>query len=306
MRWWSVDHSIPGAVGFAVETSAGWVGFTGDIRFHARHGDRTWQFARELGELAPVALLCEGTHIEAKSVLAESDVVANVLELVEGAEGRLVVADYAPRNVERLLSFLEVARRVSRRLLVQPKALYLMQAIALADGSAFPHPGTLPELALYDDPKVAPGRWEVSLREQWAGETVEAEEVSRDPGRYLLASTLWSANDLLDLEGVDGGAYIYSNSRAYDDEQAADLERLRNWVQRMGFTLHGDPDDEDTLPLHASGHAPGPQLVEFVETVDPQMLIPIHTEYPLWWVDQLDSSGIDIRLPQLGAAMPLN
>jgi ribonuclease J len=144
----------------------------------------------------------------------------------------------------------------------------------------------------------------VALRKEWAGQTVTAAEVSRNPGAYLLVFSLWDANDLLDLEGIEGGIYLFSNSRAYDDEQAADLDRLRNWVNLVGLKLYGDPDDPDRVPMHASGHAVGPQLVEFVKTVRPRTLIAIHTEQPEWWPEQLTGMDIDVHLPRIGQAIP--
>jgi ribonuclease J len=303
LRWWPVDHSIPGAAGFAVETTAGWVGYTGDIRFHGKEGHRTRRFAEDLAALHPAVLLCEGTQQEDEPLTTEAEIVVNALGLVRDAPGALVVADFAPRNVERLLSFLEVARAAGRALLVQPKDLYMLQTIALADDAAFPDPQTLAGLALYDDPKAVPRTWEKALREEWQGATWGPEEVSAQPGDFILAFSLWDANDLLDLQGVAGGIYIFSNSKAYDDEQAADLRRLRNWVRLMGLTLYGDPDDAARLPLHASGHANGPHLVDFVQTVHPQVLIPIHTEKPGWWVDKLAGSGIAVRPPTMAVPM---
>jgi ribonuclease J len=299
-RWWAVDHSIPGAIGCAVQTSAGWIGYTGDIRVHGKRGDATRRFAQELAALEPVALLCEGTHIQADTTLTEAGIVDNALPLVQAAPGKLAVADFSPRNVERLFSFLDVAERTGRKLLVQPKDVYLLKAIIMADDSAFPAPATRPNLAVYADPKSAPRPWEVALRKEWADRTVTAAEVSADPGAFLLAFSLWDANDLLDMEGIQGGIYLFSNSRAYDEEQAADLDRLRNWVNLMGLTLHGDPDASDGVPLHAAGHAVGPQLVEFVKTVHPKTLIAIHTEQPEWWQEQLKGTDINIHLPQLG------
>jgi ribonuclease J len=295
--WWPVDHSIPGAIGCAIETSAGWIAYTGDIRFHGANGKHTWQFARALAALNPVALLCEGTHIGSESTVTEADVTDRAMGLVHGEAGRLVVADFAPRNTERLMSFLAVAQRTQRTLLVQPKDLYLLQAISLAAPEGFADPATLTGLGLYADPKAAPRTWEKKLRPSWSGVTAGPVEVSRDPGAYILAFSLWDANDLLDLDGIAGGAYLYCNSRAYDDEQAADLDRLRNWVRMVGLTLYGDPDDEGSPALHASGHAPGPALVEFVRIVNPSTLVPVHTEDPGWWVEQLRGSGIAVRMP---------
>ncbi|MGQ9628117.1 MAG: MBL fold metallo-hydrolase [Anaerolineae bacterium] len=302
-RWWPVDHSVPGAAGFAVETSAGWVGYTGDIRFHGRQAGESRRFVEELAALRPVALLCEGTHLERENPMTEADVVENALVLAKGAGGRLAIADFGPRNVERLASFLEIAEETGRWLVVQPKDLYLLKAIALAD--AFPEPASLQGLFIYADPKAAPRPWERALREEWHERTVGPDEVSARPGDYILCFSLWDTNDLLDLQGVEEGIYLYSNSRAYDDEQAADLERLRNWVKHMGLQLYGDPDKPETTPLHASGHASGEELVEMVKKVKPQILIPIHTESPELWIKELHSTGIEVHIPERGRAFHL-
>jgi mRNA degradation ribonuclease J1/J2 len=39
----------------------------------------------------------------------------------------------------------------------------------------------------------------------------------------------------------------------------------------------------EPVQLHASGHAPGNQLVEMIETINPETLIPVHTENPQWF-----------------------
>jgi len=306
LRWWLVDHSIPGAVGFALETSAGWVGYSGDIRFHGRNGDATLRFAEGLSELSPKMLLCEGTHLEEGRRTTEDEVAERALELTKEAEGRLVVADFGPRNIERLLSFLKVAHLTGRLLTVQPKDLYLLRAIHLASPEVFPEPWDIPCLVLYADPKVQPGLWERELREVWAARMVAPDDVSKDPGRYILCFSLWDANDLLDLEGVEGGIYLYSNSKAYDEEQQVDLERLRNWVRHMGLVLYGDPDDPEGPVLHTSGHASGPELAEFVKRVKPEVLVPIHTENPGWWREQLKGTGIKVVEPIMGQPIVLD
>jgi len=104
---------------------------------------------------------------------------------------------------------------------------------------------------------------------------------------------------------VSGGIYLYSNSRAYEEEQAIDLQRLRHWIAHMGLTMYGDPDDPTAVPLHASGHAPGPALAQLVRTVHPRVLVPIHTEKPEWWQEQLAGTGIEVQLPVVGRPLPL-
>ena len=41
VRCWEVDHSIPGACAFAIETEVGWVVYTGDLRLHGKISSKT-------------------------------------------------------------------------------------------------------------------------------------------------------------------------------------------------------------------------------------------------------------------------
>jgi ribonuclease J len=303
LRWWPVDHSIPGAVGFALETPAGWVAYTGDIRFHGRAGADTQRFMQALADLHPVALICEGTSTAELPALTEADVAGRALPLLERYAGKLVIADFGARNLERFATFLELAQRSQRMLLAQAKDLYLLQTLALVLPDR-PDPLSIPHLGLYADPKSAPRAWETALRQAWASRTVSPQAVSRRPGDYLLADSLWDLNDLPDLRVPPGGAYLFSSSPAYDDEQKADLVRLNNWAAWLGLTIHGlsaDPAER----LHASGHAGRSQLVDFVKAVQPRQLIPIHTEKPAWWLDRLAGAPITVTLPTYGLALTI-
>jgi ribonuclease J len=303
LRWWPVDHSIPGACGYALQTSAGWVAYTGDIRFHGRRGEQTRRFMHALAELRPRVLLCEGTHITPHQPISEDQIAEKALPLIQRYAGRLVIADFGPRNLERLAIFLELAERTGRMLLAQPKDIYLLQTLALGEPEVYGGLLAHPSLGMYADPKSAPRAWEKELRILWQARTTGPRLVAQHPGDYLLAYSLFDLNDLIDLDGARGGAYLFSNSRAYDDEQAADLERLRTWVSWMGMDLLGDPDDPNRTDLHASGHASGEELLEFVRTVNPQTLVPIHCENPGWWETQLSGSRVEVRPPKIGQAI---
>ncbi len=311
---WPVDHSLLGGVGFAVETEAGWVAYSGDIRFHGRDGHRTRAFAERLAQLRPVALLCEGTHLHAPTKTTEADVRDNCLRATQHASGQLVIADFAPRNVERLLTFVDIAEATGRCLLVQPKDAYLLRGMYLADPDALPDVMQSPHVCLYADPKTKPAAWEHRVRARYASQTVSPTQVQKNPGDYILAFSLLDIADLLDLDYLQrrapGGIYIFSNSPAYDDEQNVDLVRLWHWTQRLGLKLIGlrpvaGPRGEvariESEPgYHASGHAGGDELVDFVKTARPQTLIPIHTSIPARWVELLKGTGIDVALPEYG------
>ncbi len=318
LQHWPVDHSLFGAMGAAVETEAGWVGYTGDMRFHGQNGPKTWAFADGLALLKPTVLLCEGTRLTEPNRTTETEVYENCLRAVAGVAGQLVVVDFAPRNIERLMVFDRIAAETGRRLLVQPRDAYLLRAMVLADPS-LPDVMQDPHVGLYDDPKARQNPWETWVRERYRSSTHSPEDVAREPGDYILAFSLTDAPDLLDLQlilrGTPGGLYVFSNSQAYDDEQKVDLLRLWNWTKHLGLKVVGlvprfgeRGEVTEVVPepgYHASGHAGSDELVEFVRRVRPRTLVPIHTERPDLWADLIRGTGVRVVIPEVGRPIPV-
>ncbi len=309
LKHWNVDHSLMGAAAYAVETDAGWVAYTGDLRFHGGKSETSHKFAAELAKLHPVALLCEGTRLPYKQAnVTEEEACQNCLKAVRQAQGKLVVADFAARNVERLLSFMTIAAETRRTLLLQPRDAYLLRAVLLADSGAIPDVMEEACVGLYADPKGSQSDWEKNVVRRYSSCRVGPNEVQGSPGDFILAFSLMDMADMLDIQFLIGdgmsGVYIFSNSPAFDDEYAIDLKRLMNWTRHLnlemiGLKLEGE-DVEAVRGYHSSGHASRQELVDFVKQVKPKMLIPIHTEEPEEWVGELAGTGIKICQPEVG------
>ncbi len=311
LQAYPVDHSLYGAIAVAVETEAGWVAYTGDLRFHGAGGARTQSFADAMAALHPVALVCEGTRLTGGGYTSEAQVEETCLQAVRAAAGQLIVADFAPRNVERLLAFARIAADTGRTLLLQPKDAYLLRAIHLADPGS-PDPLALPHVGIYDDPKASEQKWERLVRERYRAIITGPRQVIAHPGEVILAFSLTDVADMLDLQlllgGRPGGIYLFSNSQAYDEEQMVDLVRLWTWTEHLGLRLVGlevsargqRGEVMQVTPVagyHASGHAGQAELVRLVKDVRPKMLVPIHTEAPHLWSQLLQGTGIPIQVP---------
>jgi ribonuclease J len=313
LKYWPVDHSLLGAVGYAVETEAGWVAYTGDLRFHGQHSALSEAFAEALAGLRPVALLCEGTRLSQPEGTTESQVHDQCLQAVQAASGQLVIADFAPRHIERLRTFVSIAAETARCLLVQPKDAYLLRAMHLSEPTTTDDLLLDPHVGLYADPKAGPSKHERWVIERYEAEQITPLQVKNEPGAYILAFSLTDMADMLDVQFLRGGqsqgTYVFSNSPAYDDEQAIDLMRLWHWVEHLDLRLVGlRLEGQRVLPVagyHASGHASGPELDRFVRRVQPEILIPIHTEEPEAWQVHLADTSIQVRLPQLGQPMSI-
>ncbi len=299
VKCFPVDHSIPGASAFAVQTSKGWVVYTGDIRFHGRAAEQTHRFVEHIAALKPYALLCEGSRAGDETQITEAEVRDNALRIVRGERG-LVIADFGPRNIDRLLSFYDIAKETGRKLVILPKDAYLQDAMCLVS-KEIPSLDACPDVFIYKDPG-AEGNWEKDLWEKRQGKMVTAGDIRQQPGGFLLCFSFWDVKNLIDID-PDGGLYLYSSSRAYDDEQKIDMQRLHRWVEHFHLRFAGDPEAGERL--HASGHASGPELIEMIRKVSPKVLIPVHTERPEYFWQNLQGSGIDVRHVERGQEIAL-
>jgi ribonuclease J len=99
--------------------------------------------------------------------------------------------------------------------------------------------------------------------------------------------------------------YIYSSSEAYDEDMMIDHTRMRSWIDFFGMELYGALGAErERFGFHASGHIHGPGLVEFVETIKPQVLIPVHSEDRSFFEKHF-AGKLKLLLPEPGETITL-
>lgn len=299
-----VDHSIFGATAFAVETSQGWVVYTGDLRMHGKHGWLTKAFTEAAGALNPIALICEGTHVDAEEAVDEATVHARALDVVRSCR-TLVIADFGARNLERLLTFRDIARDCGRKLVVTAKDIYLLEAASLATDLVAP-PELDEVILLYREPKRL-DKWEEEIYTKYARRCVAPRDLKTNGADYILCFSFWDINELIEIDPNPGAVYIYSSSEAFDEEQRFDIVRLMNWLKLFQMQPVGIPDpDTGKVPdkdrgFHASGHITGPDLLQLIATIDPELVIPVHTENQEFFKKKVEAKKL--RIPVKGAPL---
>ena len=317
VRYFPVDHSVYGAGAWAVETSAGWVVYSGDLRWHGSAAEETKRFIHEAALLKPRLLLCEGTRIPKNYEASEAelqnhterDVFDRALRLVRAERG-LVIADFGPRNIERLETFLGIAQETRRKLVVLAKDAFLLEMMSLVSPSV-PGPSSSDDMLIYKDLRYRIEPWEEGLREQSGSRLVSPRQVRDSPGDYILCFSFWDAKNLIDIN-VQGGLYVYSSSEAYTEEQEMDFERLRNWLGHFGIRSVGLPYEkrqsisalpEEEQGLHSSGHASADDIMDFVREINPRTVVPIHTENPGYFLDHLRDTDVEVAIREYGGTL---
>ena len=305
LRCLSVDHSIPGACAWAIETSSGWVVYSGDLRLHGRQGKLTESMIREVARLRPRALILEGTNVNRRANVSEQEVYENGFKAIKGAQG-LVIADFSPRDVNRLLTFLQVARNTRRKLAILPKDAYLLKTMRLLEPE-IPDLAVEDSLVIYHETTAArsPAAWLRGIYDDYSSRIVLAKDVSNNQGDFILSFSFWDLNELPSIQPRAGSLYVFSSSEPHDEEQQMDFWRLHNWLKHFQLRAFGLPVEksgeweipEEERGLHASGHACGPDLLRVARQIGPEVLIPVHSEKPEFYVDNLRNSEINIILP---------
>ena len=319
VRFFPVDHSVYGAGAWAVETSAGWVAYSGDLRWHGSAAEETKRFIHEVASLRPRLLLCEGTRIAKddggkeeggkNGDYTEQDVYERALKQVK-AEEKLVVADFGPRNIERLETFLKTADETGRQLVILSKDAYLLEAMRLAAPS-LPAMSNSKQMLMYEDLRYKIEPWEQDLRQRFGERMVSARQVHSSPGDYILCFSFWDSKNLIDID-VRSGTYVYSSSEAYSEEQEQDFRRLREWLRHFDIRSVGLPHErwqgigdlpEEEQGLHASGHASADDIMEFVRQINPRTVVPVHTENPGYFREHLRDTDVDVQILEYGRSL---
>jgi ribonuclease J len=291
---YDVDHSLYGACGFLIEGEKT-VAYTGDFRLHGRNEAKTREFvSRAKG--ADI-LITEGTRVadagpDDGNRVTEDSVCETCRGAVE-ASSDLVIADFSARNFERLEAFVGIAAATGRELVVTARDLYMLYALSTVDGIR-----RWEGVRVYDEIIDRRKRkWEAEVVQPLAGDRyVSHEAIRRDPGRFILCFSFFDMNHLLDIK-PPGGRYLYSACEPFSEEMQIDFRRLWEWLKFFGIEPCGFSMEEDgngnLVPrmdrhYHASGHASGRDVAWAIDEIDPDVIIPVHTENTAWFGENFD------------------
>lgn len=290
-----VDHSIPGACGFIICSSKGKIVYSGDLRLRGRRMENTEEFIEAAREAKPKYLLCEGSLIDKKHVGSEDSIVEEVSKEISKHKG-LIIVSYPPRDLDRIESLRRIARRTKRQLVIDTRQAFLLD---LFNGD-YGYPKTSSKQLRIFVPKKGAGLidtehedlWErdyFSWEEKyiWHKNRVTLDELKRNSGSFILYLSYSSLDDLVELEPPEDSYYIRLHSEPYTEEMELQENVTINWLKAYNL-LH------EQLPLfegynipqaHVTGHMSLEETSYFINRINPEVLIPIHTFYPEWFRD---------------------
>lgn len=302
-----VNHSLPGAAGFHIETPDSRLVYTGDLRLHGYQGHYTEEFIAASRRFDPDALITEGTNVGSDEDIPPEEQVKERLQEYVAAEDRAVFINHPRLDLERMRSAVRAAAANDRQFVIRTWQAHMLQELEDAGRLPWddlsvdsdhirvlaPQKGwgmlmhqfrtpqgewkRLDDIAMDDDnrddlvQKDYRSGWERSLVTR--DDTVTPLDIRDHLEDYVVYMDYYRLKDLIDLQPV-GGSYLWSRTEPFNASMELDQQRVHNWLDHFGLRMR---------KAHASGHMSQSAIADMVRTIDPDTLLAIHTEQPDWF-----------------------
>ncbi len=254
-----VNHSIPDAVGFAIDTPAGLLVHTGDFKVDYTPVDgQPTDFAKlvELGDRGVLALLSDSTGAENPGPTPSEAVVAETFKRLFGEiEGRIIVATFGS-HISRVQQVVDAAAAHGRVVMPAGRSMVENTAMAQELGYLKAPEGVLRSL---DERSAISFNKTVIVATGGQGEPTAA-----------LARMAAGRHRELDIE--PGDTVIFSTYPIPGNEQA--VHRIINQIfERGANVIYGSQ-----AQVHVSGHGGQDDERMMLNLVRPKYFIPVHGE----------------------------
>lgn len=288
-----VDHSSFGAFAFEIEAEGKRVFYSGDFRNHGYLG-KTLDILRDRCRPGCDVLLMEGTMFgrEDEPVLTEQELADKAAVLCRETPGAVLVYQ-SGQNASRAVSFYKAARASGRFFVPDYYTAHVLAELGkCAGGGSLPYPGNLPDIRVWYPRRLtnkAEKEGFFGIPSRYAKHKITKREMAAHPERVMLFVRPGMESDLECISelsgGMDGATLIYSLWGGY--RKKGNTNGFLDACARLGIA---------DCSLHTSGHATREAMRSLLDTVQPKVLIPIHTRHP----EQYETLGYPVRRLQDG------
>ena len=256
-RYFAVNHSIPDALAIAIDTGAGTVLHTGDIKFDQLPLDRRptdLPGMSRLGDTGVDLLLVDSTNAELPGVgPSESEIGPALHRLIRSADGRVIVACFAS-NVARVQQIIDAAVSLGRRVSFVGRSMVRNMGIARELGF----------LQVAADDVVDIGAAELMSPEQVVLITTGTQ------GEPMSALSRMSRGEHRSITLTPGDLIVLSSSLIPGNEEA--IYGVIDALSKIGARVVTNQQ----VRVHVSGHAHAGELLFLYNGVRPRNVMPVH------------------------------
>jgi len=257
IKTFPVTHSIPDAMGIAIETKHGDIVVTGDIKLTHVNGEvvveerSSWE---KVGQGNNLAMLCDSTNADREGFSAsESKVFETLEEIIRSARGRLIVGTFASQ-FDRLISIIKVCEETGKKVVMEGRSIKTNIDIAIM--------AKLIEV----DPKIFIGANDI---QDYPSDRIVILSTGAQ-GEQFAALMRMATDKHKNITLNERDTIVLSSSIIPGNEIA--VQKLKDNIYRKNVRVINYKGSH----VHSSGHGNAGELVWVHQTVKPTFLIPVH------------------------------
>ncbi len=257
IKTFPVTHSIPDAMGLAIETLHGNVVVTGDIKLNNVNGEvvveekESWE---AIGKLDNLALICDSTNADRSGFsTSEAKVFLTLEEIIRNTKGRMIIGTFASQ-FDRLIGVINVCEALGKKVVMEGRSIKVAIEIAIQAKMLEAKPQTF--IGAGDIPNY-PADQIVILSTGAQGEEFAAlMRMAQDKHKQIILN--------------ERDTIVLSSSVIPGNEIA--VQKLKDNIYRRNVKIVNFQGSH----VHASGHGNAGELVWVHQTIKPKFLIPVH------------------------------
>ena len=259
LELFSVNHSIPGAVGIFIQSPAGNVLHTGDFKLDQTpiDGVRT-DFAAlsRFSEIGVDLMLSDSTNAQKKTFTpSEAEVGKSLRKIISQAKGRVIIASFSS-HIHRMQQICDAAVQNGRKVVVTGRSMIQNTDIARHLGY----------LSINDE----------DLIDGYELKGIPSEKIvvmcTGSQGEPLSALSRIANGRHKTIEIDEDDTVILSASPVPGNEKA--VTNIVNLLSKIGCDVY----DKSRAMVHVSGHAGSEELKLVLSIVQPKAFMPVHGE----------------------------
>jgi ribonuclease J len=257
VKFFSVTHTIPDAMGVIIETPHGSVVHTGDLKLDHEDGIPTEKEEKEYEKFKNekvLLLMSDSTNVELPGFsIPEKIVHKNIEEIIRNVQGRLIIGTFASL-LERIIKIIEISERLGKKVVVEGRSMKVNIEIAIHLGLLKCKEGTL--ITAEEMESIPPERIVAVATGAQGDEFAALMRMAQKQHKYFKINK----RDTIMLSS----SVIPGNERA--------VQKLKDNLSRQGAKIiHYKVAD-----IHSSGHANREETAWIQRKINPKFFIPVH------------------------------
>ncbi len=254
-----LTHSIPQAMGFAIDTPEGMIVMTGDFKFdHTPADGRPADFSSlaMIGAQKPMVLLSDSTNVEKPgNSVSEKEIEDSLFQIMERAKGRIIVSTFSTL-ISRLQQILNTSKKLNRKVAFVGRSMLQTAEIAISLEALLVPKDTIidsKDIQKYSDEKVV-----IVCTGSQGEDNAALSRIANGEHRQIKIKK--------------GDLVILSSSPIPGNERS--VSSLMDALFRAGAKVLY----QKLMDVHTSGHANQEDLKLMLALIRPKYFIPVHGE----------------------------